>query len=170
VRRALVPALLVTLVIVAVQLEILSSLRFFGVVIMVVWLWPLVMGLAGYTALSLFVALVGGLLFDTHATTPLGLSVVVGLLLAYVASLLGREGIGDIDSAAIWVTPVLGAIGGAAAPVLFTIGGFFVFNFGLWRGSLLATILVNAAAFLLLARPMTRLAMSVASFGEKTRR
>lgn len=169
-RRAIIPATLVTLLVVAVQLQILSSLRFAGVVIMLVWLWPLVMGLAGFTSLAVYVALVGGILFDTHATTPLGLTAVVGLVLAYAASRLGREGVGDLDSAAIWVTPLLGAVGGLAAPALYTFGGFFALNFGIWRGSLPAAMLVNAVAFFILARPMTRLAKAIALFGERARR
>ena len=168
--RALIPATLVTLFVVAFQLEVFSSLRFAGVVIMLVWLWPLVMGLAGFTSLALYVALLGGILFDTHAVTPFGLAAVVGLILAYATSRLGREGIGDLDSAAMWVTPLIGAVGGFAAPLLYTFGGFFALNFGLWRGSLFESVVVNAIAFSILARPMTRLARAVASFGERARR
>jgi hypothetical protein len=170
VRRSLVPATLVTLFVVAFQLEIFSSLRLAGVVIMLVWLWPLVMGLAGFTALALYVALLGGLLFDTHATTPLGLTALVGLVLAYSASRLGREGIGDLDSAAIWVTPLIGALGGFAAPVLYTIGAFITLNFSIWRGSLLQSVVVNAVAFFFMARPMMRLARAVGTLGERARR
>ena len=79
---------------------------FAGVVVMLVWLWPLAMGLAGLTALSLLGALVAGVFFDTHAMTPFGLTALVAILLAYGASRLGREGVGDLDSAAWWVTPV----------------------------------------------------------------
>lgn len=169
-RRSLVPATLVTLFVVAFQLEIFSSLRFAGVVIMLVWLWPLVMGLAGFTALGLYVALLGGLLFDTHSTTPLGLTALVGAVLAYSASRLGREGIGDLDSAAIWVTPLIGAFGGFAAPVLYTIGAFFTLNFSIWRGSLAQSVVVNAVAFFFLARPMMRLARVIGTLGERVRR
>jgi hypothetical protein len=128
------------------------------------------MGLAGFTSLALYVALVGGVLVDTHATTPFGLTAIVGLLLAYSSSLLGREGVGDLDSAAYWVTPVLAAVGGFFAPLVYTFGGVFAFNFELWRGSLVAMMVVNAVAFLLLARLVTRLARGVASVGERVRR
>ena len=40
-RRALVPAVVATLIIEALQLTVLSSLRIEGVVVMLVWLWPL---------------------------------------------------------------------------------------------------------------------------------
>lgn len=169
-RRAIIPATLVTLFLVAVQLEIFSSLRFDGVVVMLIWLWPLCMGLCGFTPLALFVALVGGVLFDAHAVTPFALTAVVGLVLGYAASRLGKEGIGDLDSAAIWVTPVIAAVGGFVAPLLFTVGGFFTLNFSLWHGSLVGSMLVNAIAFFLLARPMSRLAKSIASLGERGRR
>jgi len=163
VRRVLVPATLVTLVIVAIQLSIFSGLRFAGVVVMVVWLWPLAMGLAGLTALSLWCALVAGVLFDTHTTTPFGLTALVALLLAYSASRLGREGVGDLDSAAWWVTPLLAATAGFFAPLLFVGASFFTFTFSLWRDSLLAAMVVNAVAFFVLARPMARLARWVGS-------
>jgi cell shape-determining protein MreD len=170
VSRAIIPATIVTLIIVALQLEVLSTLRFSGVVVMLVWLWPLAMGLTGFTSLALWVALVGGVLFDTHSTTPFGLTALVGIILAYGASRLGREGIGDLDSAAIWVTPVIGAVGGFAAPLLYTFGGAFALNFGLWRGSLLAMMVVNAFAFLLLARPVTRIAKVLSNVGDRARR
>ncbi|MHB8380419.1 MAG: hypothetical protein ACYDB2_11035 [Acidimicrobiales bacterium] len=168
-RRVLVPVTLVTLVIVAFQLSVLSGLRFSGVVIMIVWLWPLVMGLAGRTVLSLWCALVAGVFFDTHASTPFGLTAVVALLLAYGASRLGREGVGDLDSAAWWVTPLLAAAAGIVAPLIFVGASFFTFNFSLWRDSLLATMFVNAAAFFVLARPMARLALWLANLGGSRR-
>jgi len=170
VRRTLLPATIVTLFVVAIQLDILSSLRFAGTVIMLVWLWPVAMGLAGFTNLALYVALLGGVLIDTHATTPFGLTSVVGLVLAYSASLLGREGVGDLDSAAYWVTPVLAGVAGFVAPLLYTLGGVFAFNFELWRGSLAAMMVVNAVAFVVLARIVTRAARAVASPGERVRR
>ncbi len=169
-RRALLPAFIVTLFIVAIQLQILSSLRFGGTVIMLVWLWPVAVGLAGFTELALFVAFVGGILFDTHASTPFGLTALVGIGAAYGASLLGREGVGDLDSAAYWVTPALAGVAGFFAPLLFTFLGIFTFNFSFWRGSLGAMMIVNALAFVVLARPMTRLARAVAGVGERARR
>lgn len=164
-RRVLVPATLVTLGFVALQLSIFSGLRFAGVVVMVVWLWPLAMGLVGLTALSLWCALVAGVVFDTHATTPFGLTALVALLLAYGASRLGREGVGDLDSAAWWVTPLLAATAGFFAPLLFVGASFLSFNFTLWRDSLLAAMVVNALAFFVLARPMARLARWMGTLG-----
>ena len=79
-------------------------------------------------------------------------------LLAYGASRLGKEGVGDLDSAAWWVTPVLAAGAGLVAPVIFTVGGIGVLNFSLWHGSLLNSMVVNGVAFLVLARPVSRLA------------
>jgi len=155
----------VTLIVVAVQLSIFSSLRFAGVVVMIVWLWPLAMGLAGLTTLALWCAIVAGVFFDTHATTPFGLTALVAVVLAYGASRLGREGVGDLDSAAWWVTPLLAAAAGFIAPVLFVGGSFLTFNFSLWRDGLVAAMVVNAVAFFVLARPMTRLARWVGHAG-----
>lgn len=169
-RRALAPAALVTLFFVALQVTIFSTLRIYGVVVMLVWLWPLAMGLAGFTSLALTTALIAGVFFDTHATTPLGLTAVVGMVIAYGASRLGREGVGDLDSAAWWVAPALAAIGGLGAPLLYVIGGFIVLNFHLWRGSVLTMMVVNACAFFVLARPMTRLARVIGNLGERVRR
>jgi hypothetical protein len=160
---------LATLVIVAIQLSVFSGLRFAGVVIMIVWLWPLVMGLAGLTALSLWCALVAGVFFDTHASTPFGLTAVVALLLAYGASRLGREGVGDLDSAAWWVTPMLAAVAGFVAPLIFVGASFFTFNFSLWRDSLFSAMVVNAAAFFVLARPMARMALWLSNLGGSRR-
>jgi hypothetical protein len=169
VRRLLVPVTLVTLVLVAIQLSVLSSLRVSGVVIMIVWLWPLAMGLAGLTALALWSAVVAGVFFDTHAVTPFGLTAIVALALAYGASRLGKEGVGDLDSAAWWVTPLIAAAAGFVAPAIFVGASFFTLNFSLWRDSLLTAMIVNAMAFFVLARPMTRLAHLVGNFGGSRR-
>ena len=96
-NRALIPVTVVTLFIVAIQLAILSSLRIDGVVVMLVWLWPLALGLAGSTVLAMWGAVLGGIFFDTHAATPFGLTALVGVAIAYVASRLGREGVGDVE-------------------------------------------------------------------------
>ena len=166
-RRLLVPVTLVTLLIVAIQLSVFSSLRVSGVVIMIVWLWPLAMGLAGLTSLALWSAVVAGVFFDTHAVTPFGLTAIVALALAYGASRLGKEGVGDLDSAAWWVTPLIAAAAGFVAPALFVGASFFTLNFSLWRDSLLTAMIVNAVAFFVLARPMTRLARWVGNTGTR---
>jgi cell shape-determining protein MreD len=158
---------LVTLLIVAIQLSVFSSLRVSGVVIMIVWLWPLAMGLAGLTSLALWSAVVAGVFFDTHAVTPFGLTAIVALALAYGASRLGKEGVGDLDSAAWWVTPLIAAAAGFVAPALFVGASFFTLNFSLWRDSLLTAMIVNAVAFFVLARPMTRLARWVGNTGTR---
>jgi len=170
VRRALLPLVIVTLFVVGAQLAIFTTLRIAGVVIMLVWLWPLAMGLAGYTALGVVAGVVAGVFFDTHGSTPFGLSVLVAVTLAYGASRLGREGVGDLDSAAWWVTPLLGALGGFLAPLLFVGFGLFTLDVGLWRGSLLVAMVVNALAFFVLARPATRVARAVGRLGERVRR
>jgi cell shape-determining protein MreD len=167
VRRLLVPVTLVTLLIVSIQLSIFSSLRVSGVVIMIVWLWPLAMGLAGLTSLALWSAVVAGVFFDTHAVTPFGLTAIVALALAYGASRLGKEGVGDLDSAAWWVTPLIAAAAGFVAPALFVGASFFTLDFSLWRDSLLTAMIVNAVAFFILARPMTRLARWVGNTGAR---
>jgi cell shape-determining protein MreD len=164
-----VPVTLVTLLIVAIQLSVFSSLRVSGVVIMIVWLWPLAMGLAGLTSLALWSAVVAGVFFDTHSVTPFGLTAIVALALAYGASRLGKEGVGDLDSAAWWVTPLIAAAAGFVAPALFVGASFFTLNFSLWRDSLLTAMIVNAVAFFILARPMARLARWVGNTGVSRR-
>lgn len=168
--RALVPAVVVTLFIVGVQLAVLTNLRVAGVVVMAVWLWPLAVGLSGSTALGVIVASVGGLCVDAHAITPFGLTAVVGGLVAWVAARLGREGIGDLESAAWWVTPILGAIVGLLAPALYVILGAVVLNFSLWRGSVLDAMWVNAIAFAVFARPLARLGRTVTRLSPAMRR
>lgn len=154
----LLPVTVATLFIVALQLSLLSSLRVGGVVIMLVWLWPLCLGLSGVTGSALWSATVAGVFFDTHAVTPFGVTAAVGLTLAYGASRLGKEGVGDLDSAAWWVTPLLAALGGLLAPLLYVAIGFLGLNFSLWRDSVLVMSGVNALAFAVAARPLTRLA------------
>jgi hypothetical protein len=160
----------VTLLVVAVQLTVLSSLRIEGVVVMLVWLWPLAMGLTGFTSLALVCAVISGVFFDTHTTTPFGLTALVALVIAYAASRLGREGVGDLDSAAWWVTPVLAGVGGFFAPLLYVVSGAFALDFNLWRGSVLDMMFVNAVAFFVLARPVTRLARAVGNVAERAHR
>ena len=157
-RRVVVPVTLVTLVLVAIQLDVFSSLRFAGAVVMIVWLWPFCVGLTGATALALYSATLSGVFFDTHSPTPFGLALVVALVLAWFASRLGREGIGDLDSAAWWVTPVLAAVAGFLAPLLFVAVGVLALHGSMWRNGLLGAMVVNALAFFVLARPAVRLA------------
>ncbi len=164
-RKALLPVTVVTLLMVAIQLSIFSSWRFAGVVVMLVWLWPLAIGLTGFTPLALWSAIVAGVFFDTHSTTPFGLTAIVAIALAYGASRLGREGIGDLDSAAWWVTPLIAGAAGFLAPAVFVGASFFTLNFSLWRDGLFAAMIVNAVAFFLLARPVARLARWVANVG-----
>ncbi len=165
VRRALLPLTVVTLIVVAVQLVIFSSWRFDGVVVMMVWLWPLAVGMTGRTALALWCATVTGVLFDTHSSAPFGLTVLVALTIAYAASRLGSEGVGDLDSAAWWVTPLIGAVAGFVAPALYVGLSLFTLNFTFWRDGLWAAMLVNTVAFFLLVRPATRVAQWVVGAG-----
>ena len=44
---------LITLMVVGVQLAVFTQLRFAGVVVMLVWLWPVAVGLTGLTSLAL---------------------------------------------------------------------------------------------------------------------
>jgi len=169
VTRSVVPVTIVTLFLVALQLSVFSSLRFAGVVVMIVWLWPLCLGLVGRTGLGLWSALVAGVFFDTHSVTPFGLSALVALTLAYGASRLGKEGVGDLDSAAWWVTPVLAGVGGLFAPALFVAAGAFALDFSLWRNSVAPMMMVNALAFMVLARPVTRLARWSSGMGRSRR-
>ena len=78
-RKALLPVTVATLLMVAIQLSIFSIWRFAGVVVMVVWLWPLAIGLTGLTALAMWSAMVAGVFFDTHSTTPFGLTALVAM-------------------------------------------------------------------------------------------
>jgi hypothetical protein len=161
---------LATLVVVGVQLAVFTEWRFAGAVVMLVWLWPLAVGLTGLTSLALFAGLLSGVLFDAQSATPFGLSALVGLALAYFASRMGKEGVGDLDSAAFWVTPALAAVGGFVAPLIFVISGVFALNFSLWRGSLLDSMLTNAVAFAVLARPVTRVAFTLSTSAVRVRR
>jgi hypothetical protein len=78
--------------------------------------------------------------------------------------------VGDLDSAALWVTPALAAAAGFVAPLLYVASGVFALNFSLWRDSLLDTMVVNAVAFFLLARPVTRVAFAMSASAMRVRR
>jgi rod shape-determining protein MreD len=161
---------LATLIVVGVQLAVFTQWRFAGAVVMLVWLWPVAVGLTGLTSLAMFAGLLAGLLFDAQSATPFGLSALVGIVLAYFASRLGKEGVGDLDSAALWVTPAIAAAAGFMAPLLYVASGVFALNFSLWRYSLLDSMIVNAVAFLLLARPVTRVAFAMSTSAMRVRR
>jgi hypothetical protein len=170
VNRARGLIIVATLAVVGLQFAVFTEWRFAGVVVMLVWLWPVAVGLTGLTSLAVFSGLLAGVLFDAQSATPFGLSAVVGLVLGYYASRLGKEGVGDLDSAALWVTPALAAAAGFAAPLLFVISGVFALDFSLWRGSLVDSMVVNALAFLVLARPVTRLAFALSGSATRARR
>jgi rod shape-determining protein MreD len=170
VTRARILIILATLAVVGVQVAVMTQWRFDGVVVMLVWLWPLSVGLTGVTSLAILSAILSGALFDAYSATPFGLSAIVALVVAFVASRMGKEGVGDLDSAAFWVTPALAGVGGFFAPLIFVMSGVFALNFSLWRGSLVNSMVINALAFIILARPMTRLALSMSASAMKARR
>jgi penicillin-binding protein 2 len=116
VTRGVVVLSVATIFVVALQVAIVSPLRVWGVVVMVVWLWPLVLGLTSSTLVAVSAGFVTGLLFDAHTVTPFGLTGVIGALLAWFISLLAREGVGDLDSAAWWVPALLVGAGGTGGP------------------------------------------------------
>ena len=152
--RLLATLVVLTGLLVAVQVDVLSHVRIFGVVVMVVWLWPLVLGLLGAGPLAMVVGAVSGLCFDAHAATNFGLNAAVGCAVAAVALRLERNGVGDIDGAAWWTAPALAAVGGVVAPLLLIVAGAFTLDFSLWRGSLMTTMVVNGVAFALVSRPL----------------
>lgn len=167
-NRYLVPVAIASVVVVALQWSLLSSLRLGGAVIMLVWLWPLALGLVGASEAGIMAGVITGVLFDAHTTTPFGLTAVAGAAMAYGASRLGREGVGDLDSAAFWVGPVLAAAGGTLTPVLYCLLGVVVLDTSLWRGGMVASMTANALAFTVLARPTMRVARWLS--GTTTRR
>ncbi len=156
--RAVVPLTIVTLFVVAIQLQLLSTLRAAGAVIMLVWLWPFVVGLTGALVPALWVAVLSGLFFDARSTMPFGLTIVVALGLAWFAARLGREGVGDLDSAAWWVPPVLAGLAGLLAPAGYVALATVALDPGLWRDHLGASMVANAIVFAIAARPLARLA------------
>ena len=168
--RSRVLVVLTTLVVVALQLAVFTQWRFAGSVVMVVWLWPVAVALTGLTSMALWAGALAGLLFDAQVATPFGLSALVGIILAYAVSRLGKEGVGDLDSTALWVTPLLAAGAGLVAPVIFVASGVFRFDFSLWHYGVVDSMIVNAVAFFVLARPLTRLAFVVCAPALRTRR
>jgi len=163
--RGAVALAFVTVIIVALQIAIVSPLRVSGVVIMLVWLWPLALGLTGRTLVAVATGAFAGLLFDSYVATPYGLTAVVGAALAWAISLLAREGVGDLDASAWWMPPSLMALGGAAGPVFFVVAGALTGQPGYWRASLVPMMVVNAVAFFVLARPVARVAQRIAEVG-----
>ena len=157
VSRALLALSILGLFLVAIQLDILAGLRVAGVVVMVIWLWPFCIAIVGQAAAAVASGVVLGLLFDAHTSTPYGLTAIVGGLIALGSIRLAREGVGDLEGAAWWMTPLLAAVVGFFAPLLFVLTGIFALDFSLWHGSLVASMLVNAVFFALLARPIARL-------------
>ena len=152
--RLVLSLFIVTGFLVAVQVDVLSHIRVFGVVVMVVWLWPLCLGLLGAGPSAVVVGVVSGLCFDAHAATAFGINAVVGGAVAAVAIRLERNGIGDVDGAAWWMAPALASIAGLVAPLLLVAVSAVTLDFSLWRGSLGTTMAINAVAFALIARPL----------------
>lgn len=163
--RAIVATAVASVLLVAVQIALISPLRIEGVVVMLVWLWPLALGLTGSTALAVGAGLFTGLLFDAHTVTPFGLSALVGALLAWGISVLAREGIADLEAAAWWLPSALFGAAGLCAPALYVSLAALSGHVAVWQDSLVAMMIVNAVAFLILARPLSLLARRVARAG-----
>lgn len=149
---------LASIVIVAMQTTIVSPYRIAGIVIMLVWLWPLCAGLLGDQRSGVVAGVISGLLFDAHVATPFGLFAVVGALVGYAAGTLGREDLGDLRGSVWWMPLAIGGGFGLATPLVLVIVGFFFGDIQLWRGDVGATMVVNALVFSLLLRPGVALA------------
>lgn len=148
--RSWVAAVVASLCVVAVQLDIFSSVRCFGVVVMLVWLWSFCLGSVLNSSAATVIGAVVGLLFDAHVATPFGLNAVVCAALSYGARVLVREGALGVSPAS--TTLVAGCVG-FVTPLIFVLAGFFAFSFNLWRGSLLLTMIVNGMVFACLTLP-----------------
>ena len=154
-----------SVILVAFQVSVLSPLRVLGVVVMIVWLWPIALALTGATTMAVGAGFVTGLLFDAQSHTPFGLNAFVAVGLALLIAIPAREGVGDLDASAWWMPPALLGLGGMVAPVLFVTLGAMSGHTSLWRSSMVATMFVNCVGFFVLARPMARLAQRVANVG-----
>lgn len=144
---------LASVVIVAAQTTVVSPYRIAGIAIMVVWLWPLCVGLIGDQTAGVVAGVVSGFLFDAHVATPFGLFTVVGALVGYVAGILGREDLGDLRGSVWWMPLLIGGGFGFVTPIVLVVIGFFFGDIHLWRGDVGATMVVNAVALSLLLRP-----------------
>ena len=142
-----------SIVIVSVQTTIVSPYRIAGIAIMLVWLWPLCVGLLGDQRSGVVAGVISGLLFDAHVATPFGLFAVVGGVVGYVAVLLGREDLGDLRGAVWWMPLAIGGGFGLATPIVLVVIGFFFGGTQLWRGDVGATMVINALAFGIFLRP-----------------
>ncbi|MBU6495870.1 MAG: hypothetical protein KGR42_05595 [Acidobacteria bacterium] len=159
--QARLGSFVVSVVLVALQLVIMSDWRIAGAVVVVPWMWAFALGLSGQRALAVGTGVVTGLLLDAHLATPFGASAVLGALTGWVASALGREGVGDLDSAAWWVTPGMALVTGLVAPLVFVIVAAAEGSTQLYQNGLLSAMLVNALGFAVLARPLARLGLLV---------
>lgn len=142
-----------SIVVVSLQTTIVSPYRIAGIVIMLVWLWPLCVGLLGDQRSGVVAGVASGLLFDTHVATPFGLFAVVGGVVGYVAGLLGQEDLGDLRGAVWWMPLAIGGGFGFVAPLVLVVVGFFFGGTQLWRGDIGATMVVNAIVLGLALRP-----------------
>ena len=159
VRRALLPVTVVTLIVVAVQLSIFSS--------------PALRRRRGHDRVALAPRHGSRRADDARAVVrdrgrgvlrhprhdPLRSDGARGSRLAYGASRSGPRGRGRPRLGGL-VGDAAAGRGGAASSrrCSSSVASFFTFNFSLWRDSLVAAMVVNAVAFFVLARPMTRLA------------
>ncbi len=161
--QARLGAVLVAVVLVALQVVAISDWRIGGAVIVVPWMWAFALGLTGQRLLAILGGVVAGVLFDAYLATPFGASAVLGALVGLAASALGREGVGDLDSAAWWVTPGLGLMTGLFAPLVFVVAAAVEGSTHLYQNGLVPSMIVNALGFAVLARPLTRLGFLVTS-------
>jgi hypothetical protein len=165
VSRALGVVAILSVIVVALQVAWVSPLRVGGVVIMVVWLWPLALGLTGRTSVAVVGGLLAGLLFDAQSLAPFGASALVGVVLALGVGWLAREGVGDLEGSNWLVPALLLGIGGLLAPVIYVAAATVLGRPSVIHASLVGTIAVNGLAFVVLGRPAALLVRRVARIG-----
>jgi rod shape-determining protein MreD len=115
---------LVVLAAVVLQISIVTNIRIDGMHPEIIWLFPVCAGLVAGSQVGAVTGFASGLALDCLQPTPFGLTALVATILGFLVGLLAERNGLNVEGAAWWVIPVLGAGTTAVAVGLYGLLGF----------------------------------------------
>ena len=117
---------LVLLGVIALQVGVMTRLRFGDVHPEIIWLVPAAAGLLAGPGTGAVTGFAAGLWLDCLMPTPFGLSALVGTIVGYLAGLLEQRGVEVGTGQVPWIGPGLGAAAGLLGVALYGVIGWLM--------------------------------------------